>query len=64
LGLVESYASVGVEPEIMGIGHVPAVRKAVVRAGLELGMSTCSSLTRRSRRDRSSCSGSWTSTPS
>ncbi len=34
---VESYASVGVEPRIMGIGPVPAVRKALARAGLELG---------------------------
>jgi acetyl-CoA C-acetyltransferase len=36
-GTVESYASVGVEPRIMGIGPVPAVRKALERAGLELG---------------------------
>jgi acetyl-CoA C-acetyltransferase len=36
-GAVESYASVGVEPKIMGIGPVPAVRKALERAGLELG---------------------------
>jgi acetyl-CoA C-acetyltransferase len=36
-GMVESYASVGVEPEIMGIGPVPAVRKALARAGLQLG---------------------------
>jgi acetyl-CoA C-acetyltransferase len=33
---VESYASVGVEPKIMGIGPVPAVRKALKRAGLQL----------------------------
>ena len=37
LGTVESYASVGVEPRIMGIGPVPAVRKALTNAGLELG---------------------------
>jgi acetyl-CoA C-acetyltransferase len=37
LGTVESYASVGVEPTIMGIGPVPAVRKALARAGLEIG---------------------------
>ena len=36
-GTVESYASVGVEPKIMGIGPVPAVRKALTNAGLELG---------------------------
>ncbi|MFL5859689.1 MAG: acetyl-CoA C-acetyltransferase [Solirubrobacteraceae bacterium] len=36
LGTVESYASVGVEPKIMGIGPIPAVRKALDKAGLEL----------------------------
>jgi acetyl-CoA C-acetyltransferase len=36
-GPVESYASVGVDPKIMGIGPVPAVRKALARAGLQLG---------------------------
>jgi acetyl-CoA C-acetyltransferase len=35
-GAVESHASVGVEPRIMGIGPVPAVRRALKRAGLEL----------------------------
>jgi acetyl-CoA C-acetyltransferase len=35
-GTVESHASVGVEPAIMGIGPVPAVRKALQKAGLEL----------------------------
>ncbi len=36
MGVVESYASVGVEPRIMGIGPVPAVRKALTTAGLKL----------------------------
>jgi acetyl-CoA C-acetyltransferase len=36
LGTVESYASVGVEPRIMGIGPVPAVRKALKNADLQL----------------------------
>jgi acetyl-CoA C-acetyltransferase len=36
MGTVESYASVGVEPKIMGIGPVPAVRKALDKAGLQL----------------------------
>jgi acetyl-CoA C-acetyltransferase len=36
-GTVESHASVGVEPKIMGIGPVPAVRKALEKAGLQLG---------------------------
>jgi acetyl-CoA C-acetyltransferase len=35
-GTVESYASVGVEPKIMGIGPVPAVNQALGKAGLEL----------------------------
>jgi acetyl-CoA C-acetyltransferase len=35
-GTVESYASVGVDPSIMGIGPVPAVTKALHRAGLSL----------------------------
>jgi acetyl-CoA C-acetyltransferase len=36
MGVVESYASVGVEPSIMGMGPVPAVRKALAKAGLTL----------------------------
>jgi acetyl-CoA C-acetyltransferase len=35
-GTVESHASVGVDPKIMGIGPVPAVRQALARAGLQL----------------------------
>jgi acetyl-CoA C-acetyltransferase len=36
LGTVESYASVGVEPELMGIGPIPAVRQALRRGQLAL----------------------------
>ena len=36
MATVESYASVGVEPRIMGIGPIPATRKALEKAGLEL----------------------------
>jgi acetyl-CoA C-acetyltransferase len=36
LAEIVSYASVGVDPGIMGIGPVPAVRKAVERAGLTI----------------------------
>ena len=36
LGLVESYASVGVAPRIMGIGPIPAARKALERANLSI----------------------------
>ncbi|MEA2293240.1 MAG: acetyl-CoA C-acetyltransferase [Solirubrobacteraceae bacterium] len=35
-GTVESHASVGVDPAIMGIGPVPAVRSALAKAGLAL----------------------------
>ena len=35
-GSVESHASVGVDPAIMGIGPIPAVRAALERAGLSL----------------------------
>ena len=37
LARVVSYASMGVDPAIMGIGPVPAIRRAVERAGLQLG---------------------------
>ena len=33
---VKSYASAGVDPKIMGIGPVPATKKALAKAGLEL----------------------------
>jgi len=33
---IRSYASTGVDPMVMGIGPVPAVRKAIDRAGLTL----------------------------
>jgi acetyl-CoA C-acetyltransferase len=36
LGTVESHASVGVDPAIMGIGPVPAVQRALAKAGLQL----------------------------
>jgi acetyl-CoA C-acetyltransferase len=36
LAEIVSYASVGVDPGIMGIGPVPAVRKALERAGLTI----------------------------
>lgn len=36
LAAVRAYASAGVPPRIMGIGPVPAVRRALARAGLEL----------------------------
>jgi len=35
-GRILSYASCGVDPEIMGIGPVPAVRRALDRAGVTL----------------------------
>jgi acetyl-CoA C-acetyltransferase len=33
---IRSYASVGVKPEIMGIGPIPATQKALQKVGLEL----------------------------
>ena len=36
LARVLGYASIGVDPKIMGIGPVPAVRRAVERASLRL----------------------------
>src|SRR3989454_5848551 len=36
LGVIRGYASVGVEPEIMGIGPAPAIKKACERAGIQL----------------------------
>jgi len=36
-GTIESHASVGVEPRIMGIGPVPAINSALQKAGLQLG---------------------------
>src|SRR2546421_7610906 len=37
MGRIVSWAYAGVEPEIMGIGPVPATRKALEEAGLKLG---------------------------
>ncbi|HHY94751.1 MAG TPA: thiolase family protein, partial [Firmicutes bacterium] len=37
LAWVRSWGFAGVDPKIMGIGPVPATKKALVRAGLELG---------------------------
>ncbi len=36
LGIVRGYASVGVDPSIMGIGPAPAIRKACERAGIQV----------------------------
>jgi acetyl-CoA acyltransferase 2 len=36
LGRIVSWAYVGVEPELMGIGPVPATRQALAKAGLKL----------------------------
>ena len=37
LARILSFAQAGVDPRIMGMGPVPAVRKALERAGLEIG---------------------------
>ncbi len=36
LGVLRAYASVGVEPDTMGFGPVPAIRKAAERAGIRV----------------------------
>jgi len=36
LGVFRGFATVGVDPEIMGIGPVPAVRKLLTKAGLAI----------------------------
>ena len=36
MGRIVSWAYAGVEPEIMGIGPVPATRAALAKAGLSL----------------------------
>ncbi len=36
LGIVRGYASVGVDPSIMGIGPAPAIRLAAERAGIQV----------------------------
>ena len=38
---IRSYASVGVKPEIMGIGPIPATQKTLQKAGLELKDIDC-----------------------
>jgi len=37
LGVFRSFVAVGVDPEIMGIGPVPAVRKLLAKNGLQVG---------------------------
>jgi len=37
LAKVRAYASAGVDPSVMGIGPVPATRKALAKAGLTIG---------------------------
>jgi acetyl-CoA C-acetyltransferase len=36
LGFVEAWASVGVEPDLFGIGPIPAVRKLLAKTGMKL----------------------------
>ena len=36
LGIVRGYASVGVDPDIMGIGPAPAIQMACERAGIKV----------------------------
>ena len=43
LARILAYVSTGVDPKIMGIGPIPAVRKVLERADLKVSTSTCSS---------------------
>ena len=36
MATIKSYASAGVDPQIMGIGPVPSTQKALAKAGLEI----------------------------
>ena len=36
LARIRSYASAGVDPKVMGLGPIPAVKKALQKAGLSL----------------------------
>ena len=36
LATIVSYATAGVDPKIMGVGPVPATKKALAKAGLEI----------------------------
>lgn len=36
LAVIKSYASAGVDPQIMGTGPIPSTRKALAKAGLEI----------------------------
>ena len=56
LARIVSTAVAGVDPAVMGIGPVPATRKALERAGLASTTSTSSSSTRRSPASRSPAS--------
>ncbi len=49
LARVVAYAAAGVDPLVMGLGPVPAVRQALDKAGWSAARSTCGSSTRPSR---------------
>ena len=59
---VLSYAVVGLEPMVMGLGPIGAVRLALERASLGTTTSICSSSTKPLRRRRSPSPASWAST--
>ena len=63
LARIRSFATVGVDPAVMGIGPIPATRKALARAGLDGGAtSTWSRSTKPSRRRRWPASATSAST--
>ena len=62
LARILSYAVAGVDPAYMGIGPVPATKKALKRAGLELTTSSLSRSTRPLRRNIWRASAKWAGT--
>jgi acetyl-CoA acyltransferase len=58
-----TYATAGVDPERFGIGPVPAVRKALAQAGLELDQIELVELMKRSRHRCWPACASYPSTP-
>ena len=64
LARIASWATAGVDPQIMGTGPIPASRKALEKAGWKVGTSTSSRPTRLSRPRRSRSTRTWAGTRS
>ena len=62
LARVVSTAVAGVEPSVMGLGPVPATRRALERAGLDVDDLDLVELNEAFASQASPASGSWAST--